>query len=86
MRINARIDEKQLKQLEQIKQQEQMTTTEVVKRALDQYFQYQKSKKQLKIDNLLTSDFIGCAEGPADLSDTYKQKQSEALIEKHGID
>ena len=86
MRINARIDEKQLQQLEQIKKQEQITTTQVVKRALDHYFQHQKSKKQLKIEKLLISDFIGCAEGPADLSDNYKQKQSEALIEKHDID
>ena len=69
MRINARIDEKQVEQLEQIKQREQITTTQVVRRALDLYFQQQKTR----IDKLLTSDFIGCTEGSADLSDNYKQ-------------
>lgn len=86
MRINARIDEKQVKQLEHIKQREQITTTQVVKRALDLYFQQHKVKKRLKIEQLLSSEFVGCAEGPADLSDNYKQFQSKTLNEKHSID
>lgn len=38
-----------------------------------------------KMKALLESDFIGCAEGPEDLSENYKDYLYNGLKEKHGI-
>ena len=85
MRINARIEEEQAKQLESIKRTEHLTTTQVVKRALDLYFEQKKLKHKSGIQQLLESDFIGCAEGPEDLSDDYKKYLTQSLGQKHDL-
>lgn len=43
----------------------------------------QKSGKRLQ--QLLQSDFIGCAEGSEDLSTDYKKRLSESLEEKFAL-
>lgn len=86
MRINARIEEEQAKKLESLKQTEHMTTTQVVKQALDYYFEHKKLKHKSGIQQLLDSNFIGCAEGPEDLSENYKEYLAQSLEQKHGID
>ncbi|MCP4188671.1 MAG: CopG family transcriptional regulator [Gammaproteobacteria bacterium] len=86
MRINARIDDQQVKQLEQIKKKQHLTTTQVIRRALSLYFQHQHNSEKSKITKLLDSDFIGCAESSEDLSENYKKYQAGTLSEKHGID
>ncbi len=37
-----------------------------------------------KISAFLSSGFVGCAEGPADLSERYKEYLTEGLERKHG--
>lgn len=41
-------------------------------------------QSRTKIDDLLSSDFVGCAEGPEDLAERYKQYLTEGLEGKHG--
>ncbi len=86
MRINARISDQQVEQLEQIKKKQHLSTTQVIRRALSLYFQHQQNSEKSKITRLLDSDFIGCTEGAEDLSENYKKYQAGTLSEKHGID
>ena len=86
MRINARLDEEHIDKLEILKNTEKLTTTEVIKRALDLYFARVKTKHKTDMNQLLESDFIGCGEGPLDLSENYKDYLTESLEQKHGID
>ena len=37
------------------------------------------------IEHLMSSEFIGCAEGPGDLSSTYKQRLAEDLNKRQGF-
>ena len=85
MRINARLDDDYAKKLEYLKKQNQLSTTEIVKQAIDLLYLKSKARPHEKIKALLESDFIGCSEGPEDLSTNYKQYLSESLAEKHGL-
>jgi len=39
-----------------------------------------------KMKALLMSDFVGCATGPSDLSENYKQVLDAERADKHGLD
>ena len=86
MRINARLEDEYAEKLEYIKKQNHLSTTEVVKQGIDLLYLRSKAKPSEKIRALLESDFIGCSEGPEDLSTHYKQYLTESLAEKHGLD
>ena len=84
MRINARLDEDTGKKMEYLRQQSGKSQTDIIKNAIDLYYESRRSKARAKITTLLESDFIGCANGPADLSDDYKNDLTRALEDKHG--
>ena len=86
MRINARLENDYAEKLEYLKKQTQLSTTEIVKQAIDLLYRQSKSKTSKKIKALLESDFIGCGEGPEDLSTHYKQYLTESLAKKHDLD
>lgn len=86
MRINARLDQEHIKKLEVLKSQEHLTTTEVVKKALDYYYEMRKENNKSRVKQLLDSDFIGCGEGPEDLSENYKDYLTQSLSEKYDLD
>ena len=46
----------------------------------------QAGRSREKLDALLSSDFVGCAEGPEDLAGRYKQYLTRDLENKHGAD
>ena len=79
MRINARIEEEQAQKLEWIKQSEHLTTTQIVKQALDYYFEHKKLKHKSGLQQLLEIDLIGCCDGPEDLSENYKEYLTHSL-------
>lgn len=87
MRITARLDDETEAYIEQIKQSKGLkTTTDVLKYALrdtaESLSNQHKSGDKMKA--LLDSDFIGCGNGPEDLSVNYKEYLHEGLKEKHG--
>lgn len=86
MRISTNLDEDHVRKLEQLKRQSRLNTTQVVKRAIDLLYEQTNTSPEAKLKALLESDFIGCAEGPADLSENYKQYLTEDLTEKHDSD
>jgi hypothetical protein len=72
MRINARLDEKTEQQLTYIRATTKQSLTDIIKHSLSLYYQQLRSETGEGTRKLLQSDFIGCAEGPEDLSSHYK--------------
>lgn len=83
MRINARLEENDVVKLEALKSHDQLTTTQVIKKAIDLMYQHTMAHPQGSIHALLESNFVGCAKGPEDGSVNYKQQVAEYLDEKH---
>ncbi len=84
MRINARLDDERAEKVRQLQASTRLRTSEIVKRAIDLLHREHTERSRRKIDDLLSSDFVGCAEGPEDLASTYKRYLRESLEDKHG--
>ena len=85
MRVNARLDDERAEKLRQLQALTRLSTSEIVKRAIDLLYRQQVGRSRDKLDALLNSDFVGCATGPADLASQYKHYLIRDLEEKHGI-
>jgi hypothetical protein len=88
MRINARLDEQSEQDLMFIKEKTGETVTQIIKELLTKKAEMlrDKHKPGSKMQTLLKSDFVGCAEGPEDLSTHYKDYFYQGIKEKHGLD
>ena len=86
MRISARLDDERAEKLRQLRVSTQLGISEVVKRAIDLLHRQQTKQSRKKVDDLLSSDFVGCAEGPEDLAGNYKRYLTGSLLGKHGPD
>ena len=84
MRINARLDDDRVEKLKQLQSLTRLGVSEIVKRAIDLLYRQQAGRSRDKLDALLASDFVGCAEGPEDLASQYKQYLTRDLENKHG--
>lgn len=87
MKINAELDDQSEQDLLFIQEQTGETVTRIIKELLADKAESlrQKTRTGAKMKALLESDFIGCAEGPEDLSENYKDYLYKSLKEKHGI-
>ncbi len=85
MRINAILDDERAEKLRQLQSLTRPSASEIVKRAIDLLHRYQSERSRDKLDALLSSDFVGCAEGPADLASRYKPPLTRDLEDKHGL-
>lgn len=80
-RLNARIDAPLAKKVAMLRRATRQSTTEVVRTALEKY--YDAVAREASPHEILTqSGFIGCADGPADLSSTYKSELQKSLARK----
>lgn len=84
MRINARLDDERAEKLKQLQSMTRLSASEIVKRAIDLLHRQQVRRSRETLDALLSSDFVGCAEGPEDLASRYKQFLTQGLQDKHG--
>lgn len=84
MRINARLDDDRVEKLKQLQSLTQLSASEIVKRAIDLLYRQQAGRPREKLNALLSSDFVGCAEGPEDLATRYKHYLTRDLEHKHG--
>ena len=85
MRVSARLDDERSEKLRQLQALTRLSTSEIVKRAIDLLHRQQAGRSRDKLNALLSSDFVGCAQGPADLAGQYKRYLIRDLEEKHGI-
>ncbi len=84
MRLNARITEQQAAQLEALRTMAGQSVSEVVRAALGLYYQTLCPTGGSARLALLESGFIGCGEGPQELSETYKEELLAGIESKHG--
>ena len=73
MRINARLDEELERKISYILDHKPMTQSELVKNAIDLYYDVFKNENESSFKVLSESGFIGGGSGPKDLSKNYKK-------------
>ena len=79
MRINARLDEDRTQKMEYLIRKTGMTISEVIKQAIETYYNSVSSQKTNPVEIFNQSGFIGCSESHEDLSETYKQEFRRGL-------
>ena len=84
MRISARLDEKQSERLEFLQRETQESVSEVVKRAIDRYYEEVSQGRSRAAEIFAATGFIGSGEGPGDLSTEYKRYLQKGWSQKHG--
>ncbi|MFN5387833.1 MAG: ribbon-helix-helix protein, CopG family [Pseudanabaena sp.] len=85
MRVNARLDSDRASKFNYIRQRTNQGTSEIMKVAIDLYYERLRQETTVKPLQLLQqAGLIGCAEGEPDLSVNYKQYLTESLNEKYG--
>jgi len=84
MRINARLDPDFERKLAYIQQQTHQGITDIVKSAIDLYYQKLQATQQHPLSMLTQTGFIGCGRADSDLSVNYKSILKERLKAKHG--
>ena len=82
MYINSYLDETYSQKLKYLTQQTHGSISEVVKQAIDFYYE-SSSKTKACNDILLQSGFIGCGEADSRLSENYKSDLEELMRNKH---
>jgi len=83
MRINARLDSESEERLRCLEKETGLSVSEIVRRAIECFYLTLRSENADPGRTLMQTGFIGCAEGPSDLSTRYKQAL-RGLNRKHG--
>lgn len=83
-RVNARLDEAHAAKLDYLKRATGLAVSDIVKRGIDLAYEEAKHATSSPLDVLTEAGFVGSAEGPADLSERYKEELAELLSAKHG--
>ena len=86
MRINARLDDEYKEKFDEVQRHSGQTRTEILKEALDDYFQveYNKVKQDALAKNRKIVEMIGgIFDGPEDGSVNYKKYVMDYLDEKY---
>jgi hypothetical protein len=78
-RINARLDPELARKVEVLARRTGQSTTDILKASLEAY--YVAVTRDGKPAALL-ADFVGCADGPRDLSEGYKAALTRSLHRK----
>lgn len=84
MRINARLDEQQNRELDYLKQSTHTGTSEVVREAIHLYYQAQTQVHGNPAQILDEVGFIACGDADPGLSEDYKHALTDDLAAKYG--
>lgn len=84
MQINTQLNESDASKLAYIQQQTNQDVTEVVKHAIDLYYQQLQVKHKNPLTLLEQTGFIGCGEASPNLSVNYKSVLQTKLQSKYG--
>jgi hypothetical protein len=74
MRLNTKLDVIQEALLLKIQERTHASVSEIVRRALENYYQTVCEQPTSAKDAFYASGFVGCAESDPDLSTTYKSQ------------
>ena len=83
MRLNARLSAEHAAQLTQIQEQTQASVSEIIRRALEVYYQTVCKRPTSAKEVFATTGFMGCAEDEPELGATYKSKLASSWDQKH---
>jgi competence protein ComGC len=83
MRINARLDEEYADKLAYIQQQTNQAVTDVIKSAIELYYQQLQQEQKNALSMLVQTGFIGCGQADPDLSVNYKSILRDGLEAKY---
>ena len=78
-RINALLPPELARKTAYLAQRLNLSTTEVIYRAIDRYYAEVSQEADRAEEILACAGFVACAEGPADLSPSYKTELARSL-------
>lgn len=84
MRINARLDDSRSRKLAYLVRATSQATTEIVKRAIDLYYEQETATRRSAAEVLHSVGFVGSGKASPDLSTNYKSELQTILAEKYG--
>lgn len=82
-RLNARVPEEVARKVRYLQARLGRSTTDVVIASLEAYY-VQVTREEAP--SRLLADLVGCAEGPGDLSSTYKAQFGDLIAAKYGVE
>ncbi|MCC5663827.1 CopG family transcriptional regulator [Nostoc sp. CHAB 5784] len=83
MRINARLDDEYADKLAFIQQRTNQAVTDVIKSAIELYYQQLQQEQKNALSMLTQTGFIGCGHTDSDLSVNYKLILRDGLKAKY---
>jgi len=81
-RINARLSPELARKTGYLERRLNLSTTEVIHRAIDRYYAEVSEEAGRAEELLAQAGFVACADGPADLSGSYKGELTRSLGKK----
>ena len=82
-RLNARVDDELARKLEELSRATGRSASSIIKAALEAYIESARQSGEVRPKLALErAGFIGCANGAADLSQSYKQSLAESVSSK----
>jgi hypothetical protein len=81
-RINARLDDDLARRVNLVRKRKRRSASQIVQEALARYCDQELGEGGEPLAILRSAGFIGCADGPADLSSNYKQELTRSLRRK----
>ena len=83
MRLNARLSDDLASKLDALQQATHRTASEVVRAAIERYFEEICRPAHSSRDAILASGLVACGDGDADLATTYKPHIHAFVAQKH---
>jgi hypothetical protein len=81
-RVNARLPASSARKLAYLQKARGLSATEVIQQAIDRYHEATTDERESPAEILSRAGFVGCADGPVDLSSRYKAGLSTSLQKK----
>jgi hypothetical protein len=81
-RINARLDKALARKVSLVQKRTRRSLSQVVQESLTRYCDEELSEGGEPLSILKSAGFVGCADGPADLSSSYKKDLTHSLGRK----
>lgn len=82
MRISARLDDSRARKLAYLARATNQATTEIVKHAIDLYYEQEAASRRRPAEVLRSAGFVGSGKASPDLSTQYKHEIQAILAEK----
>ena len=81
-RINARLDDELARRVDLVRKRKRRSVSQIVQESLSRYCDQELGQDGEPLAILKAAGFIGCADGPRDLSSDYKQELGRSLRRK----